>query len=44
MLDFRVITLMGEGVKAKNVHYIVYTRAKEKSLRGVKSTIRGAWA
>lgn len=28
MLDFRVITLMGEGVKAKNVHYIVYTRAK----------------
>lgn len=28
MLDFRVITLMSEGVKAKNVHYIVYTRAK----------------
>lgn len=29
MLDFRVIILMGEGVKAKNVHYIiVYTRAK----------------
>ncbi len=28
MLDFPVITLMGEGVKAKNVHYIVYTRAK----------------
>ena len=28
MLDFLVIIFMGEGVKAKNVHYIVYTRAK----------------
>ena len=30
MLDFRVIILIGEGVKAKNVHYIVYTRARAR--------------
>ena len=44
MLDFRVIILMGEGVKAKNVHYIVVYAREGKRLRGVKSTIRGAWA
>lgn len=30
MLDFRVIILMGEGVKAKNVHYIVCIRARRE--------------
>ena len=38
MLDFRVIILMGEGVKAKNVHYIVYSiraRREETTWREV---------
>ena len=44
MPDFRVIILMGEGVKAKKrALYSVYAR-EGKRLRGVKSTIRGAWA
>ncbi len=31
MLDFPVITLMGEGVKAKNVHYMCIRARREET-------------